>query len=296
MGCGNILAIGMPTGNQMRSQVCSGSLNGVSTTDCSRPGISPRPKREKLREELRDYIIYRLGGPTIALELDEQVIDFSINEALKIFEEYAPTDYYSYFTFITTPGKSVYEMPPDIGYIRSVEYHTVPTFSFQSSDLGGAIPIEYFYPGGTYASIQGGLIDPIQPIWGRAGEWSLYKGYEKLYSRMSSNLGGWEWIGGYRHIKLYPAPCRAQKVGVHFIQKCKDWDESNLAIREGSLLFAKENLGRIRSRVKNPPGPNGGPQLDGDQLIQEFREDYKQWKEDLIYKFGDPLPGGITMG
>lgn len=296
MGCGNILAIGMPTANQMQSKVCSGSISTGAVTDCDRPGIGPRPKREKLKEKLRDYIIFRLGGPTIMLELDEQVIDFSINQAMNIFEEYAPGDYFSYFTFLTSPGKSVYEMPPDIGYVKSVEYHNVPNFSFQASDLGGAIPIEYFYPGGTYASIQGGLIDPIQPIWGRAGEWMLYKGYEKLYSRMSSNLGGWEWIGGYRNIKLYPAPCRVQKVGVHFLQKCKDWEDATLALSEGSLLFAKENLGRIRSRIKNLPGPNGGVQLDGDTLLQEFREDYKQWKEDLIYKFGDPVPGGIRMG
>jgi len=34
--------------------------------------------------------------------------------------------------------------------------------------------------------------------------------------------------------------------------------------------------------------------LDGDQLIQEAREDRKQWFEDLIYKYGDPSP--IRLG
>ena len=237
--------------------------------------------------------MHMLGAPTLRLELDEQNIDFCIDQALRVFEDYAGREYYSYYTFMTTPGKSVYEMPPDVGLVRNVFYKETGNFAFQASDLGGAIPVEYFYPGGSYASIQGGLIDPVQPIWGRMGEWVLYKQYEQMYSRIASNLGGWEWIGGLRHIKLYPVPCGTQRVIIHYLQKCKDWAEVTQAMQEGALTYAKEILGRIRGRIKNPPGPNGGVQLDGDQLITEAREDRQKWFEDLIYKFGDVLP--ITM-
>ena len=232
-----------------------------------------------------------LGAPTIKIELDEQNIDFCINQALKIVEEYAPRDYFSYYIFITTPGKSVYELPPDVGYVRSVEYKQVGTFSFTSADLGGSIPIEYFYPGGgDYAGMTGGIVNPVAPIWGHMGEWFLYKQYEHQYSKLASNIGGWEYVGGHRHIKLYPIPCGAHKVAVHYLQKCKDWDEVTEAMQEGALSYAKEILGRIRGRIKNPPGPNGGIQLDGDQLLQEAKEERQQWKEDLIYKFGDLTP------
>lgn len=296
MSCGNTLAIGRPTPDQVQAMLCSTTYKGsAASSPCTRPGLGPRPKREKVREELREYILHMLGAPTIRLELDEQNIDFCINQALKIVEDFAPADYFSYYTFYTQPGKSVYELPPDIGYVRSVEYKNMGTFSFQSSDLGGSIPVEYFYPGGTYSSIQGGLIDPIQPIWGRMGEWVLYKQYEQMYSRVSSNLGGWEWIGGYRHIKLYPVPCRVQRVAVHYLQKCKDWEEVTQAMQEGALSYAKEILGRIRSRIKNPPGPNGGVQMDGPELLQEAKEERKQWFEDLIWKFGDGQ-GPISMG
>ena len=291
MSCGtNTIVIGRTaySGTNCNS-TCS-----QSNKDCTRQGIGPRKKREKVREEIRDYILYMLGAPTLELEFDEQAVDFCINQALKIVEFYAPREYFSYYTFTTIPGKSVYEMPPDVGYVRNVEYRNLGTFTFKASDLNGAIPLEYFYPGGSYSSIQGGLIDPVQPIWGRTGEWVLYKQYETMYSRVSSSLGGWEWIGGYRNIKLYPIPCCASKVAVQYLQKCKDWEEVTQSMQEGALSYAKEILGRIRSRIKNPPGPNGGIQLDGDQLIQEAKEERKQWMEDLIYKFGDSLP--ITMG
>jgi hypothetical protein len=234
-----------------------------------------------------------LGAPAIKLELDEQNIDFCIDQSLKIFEDYAPREYFQYYVFRTTAGKSVYELPPEVGMVRNVFYKEQGTFAFQASDLDGAIPIEYFYPGGAYSSIQGGLIDPIQPIWGRMGEWVLYKQYEQMFSRVSSNLGGWEWVGGFRNIKIYPVPYASQQVIVHYLQKMKDWPEVLQAMQEGALTYAKEILGRIRTKYQQVPGAGGGVVMDGQALLQEAREDREKWFENLIVKFGDILP--ITM-
>lgn len=252
--------------------------------------LGSRTNRSKVKSQLRDYVLLMLGAPVVTIELDEQQLDAAVDVALQIFEEWAPREYFRYYVFNTIPGQSIYEMPPDIGYIRNVFYKETGTFAFQSSDLGGAIPVEYFYPGGAYASIQGGLIDPVQPIWGRAGEWQLYKGYEQMYSRMASNIGGWEWYGGYQHIKIYPIPYRAHRVVVHYLQKNNDWARVNSAMQEGALCFAKIMLGRIRSKIKNPPGPNGGVQLDGDTLLQEGLAEKKEWEERLITRWGDLLP------
>lgn len=293
--CGNnTLAIGRPTKDMMAAEscsACSSSCNDLGHVDpLNKSQLSSRKNREKVREQIRDYILHMLGAPALKLELDEQNIDFCIDQSLKIVEDYAPREFFNYYTFYTLPGKSVYEMPPDVGYVRNVFYKETAKFAFQSSDLDGAIPIEYFYPGGAYASIQGGLIDPIQPIWGRMGEWVLYKQYEMMYSRVSSNLGGWEWVDGYRNIKLYPVPYGVQMVMVHYLQKMKDWQEVTQAMQEGALSYAKEILGRIRSKYTNPPGPNGGVQMDGTSLIQEAKEEREKWKEELIYRFGDVLP------
>lgn len=270
-----------------RCNTCDTDLGHADPLDKSLLG--PRPKREQVREQIREYIYNMLGAPALKLELDEQNLDFCIDQALMIIQNYAGNEYFQWYTFRTRPGVSVYEMPPDVGYIRRISYMEQGQYAFQASDLQGAIPIEYFYPGGAYASIQGGLIDPIQPIWGRMGEWVLYKQYEQMYSRISSALGGWEWVGGYGTIKLYPVPYRSQTVIVRYLQKLKDWPEVTQAMQEGALTYAKEILGRIRSKYKNPPGPGGGIQMDGDALLAEAKEERKQWMEDLIYKFGDVL-------
>ena len=73
------------------------------------------------------------------------------------------------------------------------------------------------------------------------------------------------------------------------MQRRPDFGMVTQAMQEGALSFAKIILGRIRSRIQNPPGPNGGIQLDGQQILQEGLDEKKQWQEDLITRYGDIL-------
>lgn len=297
--CGpNTLVIGRPSQNQYDAACGASSGTTTSTAGCSGTAsckyvsahdrtLGPRKHREKVREDIKDYVLMMLGAPVVKVELDAQQLDMAVNQALRVFEDYAGREFYDYYTFRTVPGKSVYKMPDDVGLIRNVNYKKQATFAFQASDLDGAIPIEYFYPGGSYSSIQGGLIDPIQPIWGRMGEWVLYKQYEQMYSRISSNIGGWEWVSDMGWIKLYPIPCTSQLVSVHYLQKCKDWKEVTQAMQEGALCHAMIMLGHIRGKFQQPPGPGGGMSLDGEYMRDKGWELKEKWQEELINKFGD---------
>ncbi len=249
--------------------------------------IGPRKHRELVREQIKDYVQLMLGAPVLRLELDMQNLDAAVDLSLQVFEDYAGAEYYNYYVFNTTPGKSVYTLPADVGIVRNVYYKEQPSLTFNASDLGGALPIEYYYPGGSYASIQGGLMDPNQPLYGRMGEWALYKQYEQMYSRLSSQIGGWEWVGGYCNIKLYPIPCRCWPVIVHYLQKKPDFKQVTQSMQEGALIFAKIMLGRIRSKYKILPGPAGGTQLDGEALLEEAKVEKLAWQNDLIYRYGD---------
>lgn len=289
----NILFISRPTKN-VQGQ-CAPNCNELGPADCcDKNRLTPRRQREKVREQLKDFVLLMLGAPVVRIELSEQQLDLAVDQAMKVFEDYAPREFFEYFVFNTTPGKSVYEMPPDVGLIRQVFYKEVPTFAFTANDLGGAIPVEYFYPGGAYSSIQGGLIDPIQPLWGNLGSWMSYKQYELMYSRMSSNLGGWEWVSDYRHVKLYPTPCKVQAVIVHYLQRCKDWSCALEGLQEGAYCYSLLMLGRIRGKIKNPTGPGGGVQLDYAELLEEGRTGLEKWRENLLVRYGEVLP--IHMG
>jgi len=298
----NTLVIGRPS---MPGQNCAGinanvassvSANGCGTgTGCGYFGsndrkLSKRKYRGKTISQIQDYVMLTLGAPNIKIELNQQNLDIAVEEVMQVFEEYAPMEFFDYYTFDTISGKSVYKMPDDVGAIREVVYKKQASFAFQASDLGGSIPVEYFYPGGAYSSIQGGLIDPIQPIWGRMGEWVQYKQYEQMYSRVSSNIGGWEFVNDLGYIKLYPIPCKCSRVSVKYIQKCKDWKEALQVLREGALARVMIMLGHVRGKYTQIPGPSGGTQIDGDYMRTKGWELWERWKEELLTRFGDLLP------
>jgi len=286
----NTISIARPTASS--AQACrSGCGNGEGHSNCPASGLTRR-NRDKIKEKIADYVLLMLGAPRVQIELDEQNLDLAVDQALQIYEDYAPREFFQYLVIRATPGKSVYEMPPEVGIVRNVFYKQTAQFAFQASDLDGAIPVEYFYPGGAYSSIQGGLIDPIQPIWGRMGEWTLYKQYEHMFSRMSSNVGGWEWVGDYRHIKVYPTPFRAQSIIVHYLQKCKDWDRVHQVMQEGALAHAMIMLGNVRGKYTGPIGP-GQVTLDGEYMRQKGWELLDKWQEKLLTHYGDTL--GITL-
>lgn len=272
------------TSNQ--SNNCSQGCNSSGPLDpLNKSQIGPRKNREKVREQIKDYVLIKLGAPVITLELDEQQLDLCVDEAMMIFEEYAPPDYFQYYVFNTTPGQSVYELKPDIGIIKNVAYKQTPNFAFTGSDMGGVLPIEYLYPGGGNEGYAGG-VNPAQPTWGRMSEWTLAKQYEMMFSKSSSQIGGWEYIGGYNHIKLYPMPFGSQPVVVHYLQTNHDFKRVHIAICEGALAFAKIILGRIRTRIMNPPGPGGGVQLDGQLILEEGKQEKKEWEERLLTRWG----------
>lgn len=140
----NVLAISRPSKDNM-GKPCGNNFNLGPVDPIDKNKLSPRRSRDKIREQLRDYVLLMLGAPVIRIELDDQQLDLCVDQALKVFEMYAGREYYSYYVFNTVPGKSIYEMPPDVGYVRNVFYKKHPQFAFQSSDLNGAIPVEFFF-------------------------------------------------------------------------------------------------------------------------------------------------------
>lgn len=282
------LIIPRPTLDAAAKVASAPNCNQLSPTLCQDSNLlSPRVKRGKVREQVKDFIMLSLGAPVVDLELDIQQLDLCVDYALQMFEYYAPREYFSYYTFRTVAGQSVYSLPPDIGYVRHVFFRETSQYLFSAADLGGTIPLDYFYPGGSYSSGSAGLINAFTPVFGRVSDWTLFKSYEQQFSKYSSAIGGWEFVDDYSNIKLYPVPYLCVEVIVHYLQKNKDWACVNPAMMKGSLAWAKQILGRIRSKFKNIPGPQGGIVLDGDQLLQEGIQEWKEFMDEIVTRYGD---------
>lgn len=282
----NMMYVPRPKKDEFAALSCGQGCNDLGPTD-TLYNIGPRKNRQLVIEQVKEYVLTLLGAPVLPLELDDQQLYNCINFALQIIEDYAPMEYFQWYTFYTTPGQSVYTLPNDVGYVRHVVYKSTANYAFSASDLGGVIPLEYM-GAGAYGSIAGG-INPQQPVWGKMSDWVLYKQYEDMYNRISGQQGGWEYLGGYNTIKIFPVPYRTYPVAVWYLQRRPDFRMVTQAMQEGALAFAKIVVGRIRTRIQNPPGPNGGVQLDGQKILEEGLQEKKEWEERLLNRFGDTL-------
>lgn len=288
MSCGSssIMKKGSPTSSCNVANNGGGCNGEGGTFDCNFTGISQRKNRGKVIEEIKDSVMLLLGAPTLDLELDQQQLDFCVNQTLRIMELYAPKSLARYYTFFTTPGKTIYEMPPDVGYVRNVYFRQTDDFNFQSTDLQGAIPLEYFAAG--FYGTDGGFMNPAQPVFGKMGDWVNFKAASRNYSKLSSGIGGWEFVGGYRHIKLYPASSISKPVVVHYTQKCHDWDDVHYLAIEGTYALAMMALGMIRKKYNVSLGPSGGVTLDGAEMYQTGAAAYEKFKMDIMDRWVDP--------
>lgn len=261
--------------------------------DCT---IGPRFHREKVRSQIADYCLLSLGSPTIDIELDQQQLSLAVDEALHMWEEWAPASYFEWYHFPVQSGQSIYTLPCDVGMIRSVEY--LPPSCNGAQELGGSMPLGWIGDTGYGA---GGLAwgawgyNRYQPYWSYAGEWLMFKQYEDMFERLSSRNGGWEFYEDLNSIKIYPAPMAGGgTVSVHYLQKKKDWKKAEQFMNEYALALCKIMLGRIRSKFSSIVSPGDGITLDGVTLLQEGREEKTQLEKDLIYKWQEPIP--IVIG
>src|SRR5581483_344053 len=130
----NTLFLNRPTQQSCNTGGDCGSLISPPLGCCGK--ICRRPCREKVVEQIKDLVLLRLGAPIIKIELDDQQVDAAIEMTLLEYEEYAGREHFTYYVFSTQPGKSVYTMPPDVGFIRQVYYRKQPLVTFNASDLG----------------------------------------------------------------------------------------------------------------------------------------------------------------
>lgn len=254
--------------------------------------LSARPRREKAREEISDYVLLMLGAPVVRLELDIQQVTLAVDQALSKFEQFAPRKYFQYYYFTTSPESGRYKMPCDVGIIRNVIFQGVGTCGKNQVDYlgdGSVIPwVGGMFPGMTYwgAGFGGsGAFGPWgYPSYGSLSEWNIFKGYQELFQRMTSSEPSWE-FGPDNTLQLYPVPRTSIGVGVEYLQRKKDWNSVDMWIKEYALALAKQMLGRIRSKFDRFVTPSGGVALDGPTLLSEGKEEKTALEEQLITRY-----------
>lgn len=280
------MTIGIPTVSKYGSSY--GTFNGGRLKDYQ----TPEPKTPNLNnsdlkdlvefksfdQTIKDFVLSRLGHPTIRVELTDFQIQTCIDEATSKLEYHAPHWMKQYATFNTSSNINVYELPPEIANNLTDVYFRRGIFSL------GATPGSLEYDFAIMFFTNTGLFNNYN-----VGQYMLMQMYLKQINKVLGRSTSWDLINN-KYLQIFPVPGESDQIILEFRglsaetihPAYKNW------IQRYSLAVAKQILGRVRSKYQQLPGPGGGTRLDGESLLQESKAEIEQLLEELKTEIENP--------
>jgi len=229
-------------------------------------------------QQVRDYALASLGHPVVRVELTDHQLKLCVDEAITELDYHAPQFTKQMAVFYTTAGVNVYEIPNYI--LRNLAYVTFKKSLLSIQSQAGTLEFDFFikYFQDNY------LFDSFT-----IGDFYLLQSTLETTRRILGQDGGWDIIDG-KYLQLYPSPAMGDTAILEFrginsstmTPKMLNW------IQKYATACAKALLGQVRGKFAVVPGPGGGTQLNGAQLIQEAMQDKQALKEELINEVEEP--------
>lgn len=232
----------------------------------------------EFEQSIKDFVLARLGAPTVRVELTNFQIKTCIDEAISKLEYHAPMWMTQYAVFDASSNINVYELPDQVARNLTNVWYRNNLFTL------GATPGSLEYDFALMFFTNTGLFNNYN-----VGQYMLMQMYLKQISKVLGMGTSWNVIGG-KYLNINPVPDSNQAVIIEFrgldtntiIPSYRNW------IQRYSLACAKEILGRVRSKYETLPGPGGGSRLDGAALLIESKEEKQLLIEELITEIENP--------
>mgnify|MGYP006995597601 CR=1 FL=1 len=229
---------------------------------------------------IADFIKARLGYPIVRVELTDFSICTCIDEAVSKMDYHAPDWTTQLMTFITEPNVSMYKLPKFVlNNFRYAAYKkTLLSVAQQSGTLEFDFFLNYFnqnflfddFSASDFLIMQMNL-EQIRKILGRDGSFQVLNG-EFLYITPTPRVGDTE------EVAVEYKSLNAETLHHYYLS----W------IQRYSLAIAKGVLGQVRGKHKILPSPDGGTQLNGDQLLSQSAAEMSALVEELLNEIEEP--------
>lgn len=280
------MTIGIPNVTQYGSSY--GSYNGVRLKDYT----NPEPNGSNLNklelkdtvefkpffQSIKDFILARLGFPTVRVELTDFQIQTCIEESITQIEYNSSHWMTQYAVFSTSANVNIYELPPAVINNLTDVWYKKHLFSL------GATPGSLEYDFAIMFFTNTGLFNNYN-----VSQYMLMQMYLKQINKVLGRGSTWNIINN-KYLQLFPVPDSTDEVILEFRgidsetihPAYKNW------IQRYSLAVSKEILGRVRSKYQVLPGPGGGSRLDGVALLQEAASEKQILLEELTTSIQNP--------
>lgn len=229
-------------------------------------------------QQVRDYALASLGHPIVRVELNDHQLKLCVDEAITELDYHAPHFTKQMAVFYTTAGVNVYEIPNYI--LRNLAYVTFKKSLLSIQAQAGTLEFDFFIK---YFS-DNFLFDNFS-----MGDFYILQSSLETTRRVLGQDGGWDIIDG-RYLQLYPSPAMGDAAILEYrginsqtmTPKMLNW------VQKYATACAKGLLGQVRGKFAVVPGPGGGTQLNGAQLLQEAVQEKMALKEELINEVEEP--------
>jgi len=234
----------------------------------------------KTRDQMKDWIMKKLGYPLIQVEITEDQLDLCINDSVEEFTKYVRQESKYLELDLETYNLSGFTLPNNV----------VSVFALEEGNMGGQSGGvgELFSMKNTLANA--GYFPNIITAGGGSGAWITYElamQYMDMMKRLTANHFDFEYNERTKLLSLTPIPDKISAkghivVGVYTIRP-DDLQFGESWVKRFSLALAKQIIGNIRSKFANT-ALLGGAQIDvalkteglteQDNLLAELKETY----------------------
>lgn len=230
-------------------------------------------------QDLKDWILIKLGAPLLTVELNDQQLNACIGDAIQLYSKYAyrPEQYLTINLKYYKPGKGI--------DLTNFKIMSIKDISFQRDNIFGFGQDMFF---GAYAFMGQGQGSPFfgYGSGNTVGAWTTYHAcheYFDLTKRMLGSGPDWQYDRYTKHLRLMPEPRYKHD---HFIlltcnvEPPLDEYYGNDVVKNLSLAEAKILLGTIRKKYSGTQLLGGGT-IDS-EIGSEGKEERDRILENLI--------------
>lgn len=221
-------------------------------------------------EELKQWILRRLGAPFLKVELCEDHLDDEVKQALQWFA--AKKGMVKQMVIPVNSGQTEYPLPDEVDTVLDVAFPVPP--------MDISMIFSPFI-----------LVDEKVPydVFAAPSSVGLYSSFTQTlqYIEVAKRILGAEseWLQKDRVLHLWPLPKDQAAVIIDYKPCFVYLDQLNARdydiVKRYALAEAKLDLGRIRSKYAEYPTAHGTTTLDGERLLEEATSEIEALNEEL---------------
>lgn len=242
------------------------------------------------RNKVVKYIELNLGGGMIDVELDKEHYDMAIDKAVSKYRQRSSRSVEESFSILKlSPGESNYTLPDEIIEVRNVYRRSAGGISASATDFE---PFEAGYLNMYMLNVAKG---------GGLATFELYMGYRELMGKMFGAHLIYNYNSATKLLNLHRLIRSDESVILHTYNYKPDEvllsdTSASPWIKDYALAVAKMALGQARSKFGQLAGPQGGVQLNGNDLITQAQSEIEKLEEDLKTYAEGGTPLGFIFG